>query len=189
MGCGPCGELRYPSYPLAPREHYPTGWRWPGLGELQCYDKGMLSGMAAALDRAEPPQGVGEYNDAPDDTRFWAAAPGGGGCLPSARRLWRRGRIASGCCGGSGAPKERFDSESGARFLAWYSDVLVAHGGDVMRAARRVFGPRMRLACKVRLRGAHVRVRAGLRMGRGRAGDAPLYRVATLHRATTLYRA
>ena len=39
VGCGPCGELRYPSYPLAPRENYPSGWRWPGIGELQCYDR------------------------------------------------------------------------------------------------------------------------------------------------------
>ena len=23
VGCGPCGELRYPSYPLSPRPHYP----------------------------------------------------------------------------------------------------------------------------------------------------------------------
>ena len=105
--------------------------------------------MTRELGRSAPPQGVGEYNDAPDDTRFWAAAPGGGGCLPSVRRLWRRGRIASGCGGSSGGPKERFDSESGARFLEWYSGVLVAHGGDVMRAARRVFGGDMRLACKV----------------------------------------
>jgi beta-amylase len=150
VGCGPCGELRYPSYPLAPREHYPSGWRWPGIGELQCYDQGMLARMAADLDRAAPPAGAGEYNDAPDDTRFWAAPGRSGGCLPSLKQLWRRGRRAGAGGGAGGKPgKERFDSESGARFLAWYSAALVAHGGDVMRAARRVFGGGMRLACKV----------------------------------------
>lgn len=34
VGMGPCGELRYPSYP----ESNGT-WRFPGIGEFQCYDK------------------------------------------------------------------------------------------------------------------------------------------------------
>lgn len=34
MGMGPCGELRYPSYP----ESNGT-WRYPGIGEFQSYDK------------------------------------------------------------------------------------------------------------------------------------------------------
>ncbi len=38
VGCGPCGELRYPSYPMTPRKHFPWGWQWPGMGEVQCYD-------------------------------------------------------------------------------------------------------------------------------------------------------
>ena len=38
VGCGPCGELRYPSYPMTPRKHFPCGWQWPGMGEVQCYD-------------------------------------------------------------------------------------------------------------------------------------------------------
>lgn len=29
IGLGPCGELRYPSYPA---NH---GWRYPGIGEFQ----------------------------------------------------------------------------------------------------------------------------------------------------------
>lgn len=29
IGLGPCGELRYPSYPI---KH---GWRYPGIGEFQ----------------------------------------------------------------------------------------------------------------------------------------------------------
>lgn len=37
MGMGPCGELRYPAYP----ESNGT-WRFPGIGEFQCYDKVIL---------------------------------------------------------------------------------------------------------------------------------------------------
>lgn len=33
VGSGPCGELRYPSYLEA------NGWRFPGVGEFQCYDR------------------------------------------------------------------------------------------------------------------------------------------------------
>ncbi|KAI3696658.1 hypothetical protein L6452_29110 [Arctium lappa] len=38
VGLGRCGELRYPSYP----ESNGT-WRFPGIGEFQCYDKPMSS--------------------------------------------------------------------------------------------------------------------------------------------------
>lgn len=33
VGLGPCGELRYPSYPA---KH---GWRYPGIGEFQVHFK------------------------------------------------------------------------------------------------------------------------------------------------------
>lgn len=39
VGMGPCGELRYPSYP----ESNGT-WRFPGIGEFQCYDKVNIDG-------------------------------------------------------------------------------------------------------------------------------------------------
>ncbi|KAI3696657.1 hypothetical protein L6452_29109 [Arctium lappa] len=38
VGLGRCGELRYPSYP----ESNGT-WRFPGIGEFQCYDKPQIS--------------------------------------------------------------------------------------------------------------------------------------------------
>lgn len=38
MGLGPCGELRYPAYP----ESNGT-WKFPGIGEFQCYDKVSLT--------------------------------------------------------------------------------------------------------------------------------------------------
>ncbi|KAJ6338156.1 hypothetical protein OIU76_007768 [Salix suchowensis] len=37
VGLGPCGELRYPSFPV---KH---GWRYPGIGEFQCYDQFFLN--------------------------------------------------------------------------------------------------------------------------------------------------
>lgn len=34
VGMGPAGELRYPSYPEGTDQ-----WRYPGIGEFQCFDK------------------------------------------------------------------------------------------------------------------------------------------------------
>jgi hypothetical protein len=39
VGMGPAGELRYPAYPEGDGR-----WRFPGVGEYQCYDKYMLVG-------------------------------------------------------------------------------------------------------------------------------------------------
>ncbi|KAK8599761.1 hypothetical protein V6N12_049634 [Hibiscus sabdariffa] len=39
VGMGPCGELIYPAYP----ESNGT-WKFPGIGEFQCYDKSMETG-------------------------------------------------------------------------------------------------------------------------------------------------
>jgi hypothetical protein len=47
VGMGPAGELRYPSYPVC----LPTGdgrWRFPGVGEFQCYDAYMLVNLKKA---------------------------------------------------------------------------------------------------------------------------------------------
>ncbi|KAJ4950234.1 hypothetical protein NE237_027066 [Protea cynaroides] len=53
VGMGPCGELRYPSYP----ESNGT-WRFPGIDEFQCYDK-------------RGPHDAGQYNQFPEDTGFF----------------------------------------------------------------------------------------------------------------------
>ena len=48
---GPAGELRYPAYPEGD-----SRWRFPGVGEFQCYDRYMLEDLRAranALDRPE----------------------------------------------------------------------------------------------------------------------------------------
>ncbi|XAR63062.1 Beta-amylase [Bertholletia excelsa] len=45
VGLGPCGELRYPSNPV---KH---GWRYPGVGEFQCYDQYLLKSLRKAAER------------------------------------------------------------------------------------------------------------------------------------------
>ncbi|XP_024536176.1 beta-amylase 3, chloroplastic [Selaginella moellendorffii] len=57
VGLGPAGELRYPAYP-----EYNGKWRFPGIGEFQCYDKHWGQGG---------PHDAGHYNQWPDDTGFF----------------------------------------------------------------------------------------------------------------------
>ncbi|KAJ6415637.1 hypothetical protein OIU84_004438 [Salix udensis] len=45
VGLGPCGELRYPAYP----ESNGT-WKFPGIGEFQCYDKYMRASLEASAE-------------------------------------------------------------------------------------------------------------------------------------------
>lgn len=51
VGLGPAGELRYPAYPEGDGR-----WRFPGVGEFQCYDKYMLADLKAAADAAGRPE-------------------------------------------------------------------------------------------------------------------------------------
>lgn len=110
VGTGPCGELRYPSYPE------PNGWRFPGIGEFQCYDRRALASLArAAASIGHPewgnagPHDSGFYNSTPDETNFF--------------RGW----------GGS------WDSEYGKFFLSWYSGALLEHGERMIQVASAVF--------------------------------------------------
>lgn len=73
VGCGPCGELRYPSYPLG------SGmWEFPGMGEFQCFDPRMLENLKETAARKEhppewglPPNDTGTYNASPRDCAFF----------------------------------------------------------------------------------------------------------------------
>jgi hypothetical protein len=110
VGCGPCGELRFPSYPE------PNGWRFPGIGEFQCYDRRALASLArAAVAVGRPewgnagPHDAGTYNSGPEETGFF--------------RGW----------GG------RWDTEYGRFFLGWYSQALLEHGERMLAAAGSVF--------------------------------------------------
>lgn len=110
VGTGPCGELRFPSYPE------PNGWRFPGIGEFQCYDRRALASLArAAVAVGRPewgnagPHDAGTYNSGPEETGFF--------------RRW----------GG------RWDTEYGRFFLSWYSQALLEHGERMLAAAGSVF--------------------------------------------------
>ena len=51
VGLGPAGELRYPAYPEGDGR-----WRFPGVGEFQCYDKYMLADLKQAADAIGRPE-------------------------------------------------------------------------------------------------------------------------------------
>ena len=51
VGLGPAGELRYPAYPEGDGR-----WRFPGVGEFQCYDKYMLQDLKLAADAEGKPE-------------------------------------------------------------------------------------------------------------------------------------
>lgn len=108
VGLGPCGELRYPSYPA---KH---GWKYPGIGEFQCYDKYMMKHLSKAAEVrghtfwARGPENAGSYNSMPQETGFFR--DGG-----------------------------EYDSYYGKFFLNWYSHVLIDHGNRVLSLANLAF--------------------------------------------------
>ncbi|CAM8987477.1 unnamed protein product [Rhodiola kirilowii] len=108
IGLGPCGDLRYPSYPV---KH---GWRYPGVGQFQCYDQYLLKSLAAAAEArghsfwGRAPDNTGSYNSRPFETGFF-------------------------CDGGD------YDDYHGRFFLRWYSQVLIDHGDLVLSLAKLAF--------------------------------------------------
>ena len=77
VGCGPCGELRFPAYAMS------RGWNFPGVGEFQCYDRRALDSLAAAAAAGDAPEwgkggphDAGSYNSQPDETGFFANGRG-----------------------------------------------------------------------------------------------------------------
>jgi Glycosyl hydrolase family 14 len=51
VGMGPAGELRYPAYPEGDGR-----WRFPGVGEFQCYDAYMLADLSARANALGQPE-------------------------------------------------------------------------------------------------------------------------------------
>ncbi|CAM8903635.1 unnamed protein product [Rhodiola kirilowii] len=108
VGLGPCGELRYPSYPA---KH---GWKYPGIGEFQCYDMYLMKSLAKAAEArghlfwARGPDSTGSYNSHPHETGFFRD-------------------------GGD------YDSYYGRFFLNWYCQVLIDHGDRVLALANLAF--------------------------------------------------
>eukprot|EP00246_Nothoceros_aenigmaticus_P001113 TRINITY_DN1146_c0_g1_i2.p1 TRINITY_DN1146_c0_g1~~TRINITY_DN1146_c0_g1_i2.p1 ORF type:complete len:564 (+),score=76.51 TRINITY_DN1146_c0_g1_i2:34-1725(+) len=117
VGLGACGELRYPSYAEK------NGWKFPGVGEFQCYDKYLLKKLKAAAERRGHPEwgtgpdNAGEYNSTPQDTEFYRN-------------------------------KGDYDSYYGRFFLRWYSKVLIEHGDRVLNLAVLAFDE-VKIAAKV----------------------------------------
>ncbi|KAG6633573.1 beta-amylase 3, chloroplastic-like [Carya illinoinensis] len=160
VGMGPCGELRYPSYP----ESNGT-WRFPGIGEFQCYDKYMRTSLQAAAEAigkrdwgTSGPHDCGQYNQFPEDTGFF-----------------RRDGT--------------WNSEYAQFFLEWYSGKLLEHGDRILLAARGIFqGTGAKLSGKVagihwhyRTRSHAAELTAGYYNTRHRDGYLPIARMMGKH--------
>lgn len=111
VGCGPAGELRYPSYQL-------DKWSFCGVGEFQSYSSPAKAQLQVAADAAGHsdwgstggPSNAGYYNSIPSETDFFTS-----------------GR------------SNNYESDYGKFFLDWYTSSLVSHGSNVMGAASRAF--------------------------------------------------
>ncbi|OVA20131.1 Glycoside hydrolase [Macleaya cordata] len=107
IGLGPSGELRYPAHPSNDGR-----WRFPGIGEFQCYDKYMMEHLEmSACQEGKPewgckgPQNAGCYNSLPSGIPFFEH-------------------------GG-----ESFLSDYGRFFLEWYSGRLLHHADVILAKA------------------------------------------------------
>lgn len=158
VGLGACGELRYPSYPES------HGWKYPGVGQFQCYDKYLRKDLQLAAEKrghaewGHPPEGAGTYNSSPQETVFFRD-------------------------GGD------FDSYYGRFFLKWYSGVLIQHGDRVLALANLAFEG-TKIACKVS--GIHwwyktashaAELCAGFYNPSNRDGYAPIAQMLAKHNA------
>lgn len=110
VGMGPAGELRYPSYPEGDGR-----WRFPGVGEFQCYDKYLLASLKEAADAAGHPEwgnggphDAGHYNSNAYETGFFHSEWGS------------------------------WNGEYGRFFLTWYSNQLLQHADRLLTAASSV---------------------------------------------------
>mmetsp|Transcript_1326 Transcript_1326/g.5274 ORF Transcript_1326/g.5274 Transcript_1326/m.5274 type:complete len:526 (-) Transcript_1326:35-1612(-) len=120
VGSGPCGELRYPSYPLGDGR-----WQFPGVGEFQSYDKRARASLQAAARRAgrpewgESPRGAGRYNSivSEESAPFFVSGADSHGVQ---------------------AKGDRYDSDYGRFFLEWYCGSLLDHGGRMLGMARQI---------------------------------------------------
>ncbi|KAI3468492.1 hypothetical protein Pfo_025155 [Paulownia fortunei] len=108
IGLGASGELKYPSFSER------MGWRYPGIGEFQCYDKYLLQNLRKAAKLrghsfwARGPDNAGYYNSKPHETGFFC----------------ERGD---------------YDSYYGRFFLHWYTQVLIDHADNVLSLASLAF--------------------------------------------------
>ncbi|KAJ3694019.1 hypothetical protein LUZ60_009499 [Juncus effusus] len=108
IGMGPNGELRFPSFPQK------LGWRFPGIGEFQCYDKYMqenLRNSAKLRGHAiwgRGPGNTGYYNSRAHETGFFCE-------------------------------KGDYNSHYGRFFLDWYSKHLIERTDLILALAALAF--------------------------------------------------
>ncbi|KAK7261050.1 hypothetical protein RIF29_27353 [Crotalaria pallida] len=160
VGLGPAGELRYPSY------SYSLGWKYPGIGEFQCYDKYLQADFEYCVERIghaewKLPDNAGRCNDNPEDTEFFRYNNG------------------------------TFNTIYGDYFLKWYSYRLIFHGDKIMDEANKAFeGCKVKLAAKVA--GIHwwykaeshaAELTAGYYNLYGRDGYRPIMKMLSRHNA------
>lgn len=110
VGLGPAGEMRYPSYPEGDGR-----WRFPGIGEFQCYDAYMLRDLRERAKEAGHPEwghggphDSGNYTKCPWETGFFHPDTGS------------------------------YKTEYGDFFLRWYSESLVDHADRVLSSVTGV---------------------------------------------------
>ncbi|XP_019155932.1 PREDICTED: beta-amylase 8-like [Ipomoea nil] len=159
VGLGASGELKYPSFSER------NGWRFPGIGEFQCYDKFLLSRLKnAAKKRGQPswamgPENVGCYNSRPHQTRFFRE-------------------------------QGDYDSYYGRFFLQWYTQALIDHADIILSAATKAFDE---TPLVVKIPGIHwwyltsshaAELTAGYYNTSNRDGYSPLFEVLKKHNAT-----
>lgn len=110
VGMGPAGELRYPSYPESNDR-----WRFPGIGEFQCYDKYMLASLKKEAESIGMPLwGLG----GPHDSGFYKQWPEETGFFRT-NGSWK--------------------SSYGDFFLEWYSNMLLEHGNRLLSTSSSIF--------------------------------------------------
>lgn len=108
IGLGASGELKFPSFPER------LGWRYPGVGEFQCYDRYLQQKLRKAAKLrghsfwARGPDNAGHYNSRPPETGFFC----------------QRGD---------------YDSYFGRFFMHWYAQMLIDHADDVLSLASFAF--------------------------------------------------
>eukprot|EP00892_Ulva_mutabilis_P011278 jgi/Ulvmu1/8522/UM044_0056.1 len=191
VGCGPAGEARYPAYPEGDRR-----WRFPGVGEFQCYDKYMLADLRRAANAAGNPA-WGKEGGPHDSGTYCCRAEHTGFFHPDCGN-WR--------------------SDYGKFFLNWYSGKLlryvermVAMGNRVLAEPRRprALASMVCLDCAteritvrspvkvgIKLAGVHwcyrtpshaAELTAGYYNIAGRDGYAPFFRMLRQHDASVSF--
>ncbi|XP_021753970.1 beta-amylase 8-like isoform X2 [Chenopodium quinoa] len=108
IGLGASGELKFPSFPER------LGWRYPGVGEFQCYDRYLQQNLRKAAKLrghsfwARGPDNAGNYNSRPPETGFFCE-------------------------------KGDYESYFGRFFLNWYAQMLIDHADNVLSLASLAF--------------------------------------------------